>query len=87
MKGKQLDLNLLRSECNAPLVKNFETDLKKSLDHMVKHRSPIPEGMEITLIDEKIYQSRSTLAGKFLLKLPEKFKKLISADKFKCGKK
>lgn len=87
MKGKLLNLNLPKSDCNAPLVKKFEADINKTLDRMVKQRAPIPEGMEISLPEEKIYQSRSTPAGKFFLKLPEKFKKLITADKFKCGKK
>lgn len=87
MKGKQLSLNLPKSDCNSSLVKNFETDIKKTLDRMIKQKSPIPGGMEIALPEEKIYQSRTTPAGKFFLKLPDSFKKLITANKFKCGTK
>ncbi len=86
MRGKGLEINLEKKDCNKKLILEFSKRVDTVLKRMDNFTTPVPEGLEIEKDKKKIYQPRTTPSGRYFLSLPEEMKKIKLREKLNCEK-
>ena len=87
LKGPQVDLNLIRNECNSDIIEVFTMRMNSVLRSASLQKSQAPGNFQFILDGEEYFESMHSRRGGVLLTLPKELQRMKLEEEALCETK